>query len=757
MHKLKNPAVGEIPAPISVKMPVHASEKSNNFFVKKSVKKTTKKSATEASHCGIVNIGHALDAGTFKVCLAGIAISGPSSTTPAIIAILDKDEVAIIKKFKVAENESYVFSYDGQNYKVKMGAIAPGRTGNAQWAEVTVSTTSEPVSGPSGFSVETIGGEIDMGAFKVRMTDVSVPIGSNSTSSAIIDIINTDPNVVQKIIGKCQIPENGKYVFLDKSGKKYKIEVNQTAVGDADGARWAELKVSPTNEPVSKQSGFSVASIDGEVAHLEGQTGMCSIKARLKDISVATGSNNAHHAILEISDTNSGALIVRCQIPENGKYVVRGNDGQNYEVAIGQTAAGYTLSAREGEWAEIKISPTSEPASGQSGFSVADIGGQIVKGNFRIRLADISVATGSNNTHPAIIDIIDDSSGAVINSLQISENGKQVFHNYGDGKNYAVEVRQTAAGYTLNAKWAEIKAYETNEPASEQSSHIINVGDTWGVYGARIRLADISIATGPNNAHPAIIDILDIDGVVVNRYQIPENGKCVFYNSSDGQNYSVEIFQTAPGYTLNAKWARIKLSQTNEPVTDTGKSSAKLSIGMPMGAPENLQIHLVDISTQDIGNSHPAIIDITNSLGENVDQAEVKPGTPYIFTQKDTGNKFTINVYQTAPGYTNNANWAEIGIEATTNIVEQTAGINLYPNPTSGKFKYEFEAKSTNPIDIAVFDVVGQLVLSKTFKPNNIGQNAMDGDLGNIKSGIYLFTATQDGERKTTRIVKVGL
>ncbi len=91
--------------------------------------------------------------------------------------------------------------------------------------------------------------------------------------------------------------------------------------------------------------------------------------------------------------------------------------------------------------------------------------------------------------------------------------------------------------------------------AKEAAYQIINVGETLEAGAISLRLADISTATGAGNVHPAIIDILDSSGTVVKQVQVDPGTTQT--ETINGVDYKIHIYQTAPGFTLNAKWAEV--------------------------------------------------------------------------------------------------------------------------------------------------------------------------------------------------------
>ncbi|NHN27354.1 T9SS type A sorting domain-containing protein [Flavobacterium jejuense] len=76
----------------------------------------------------------------------------------------------------------------------------------------------------------------------------------------------------------------------------------------------------------------------------------------------------------------------------------------------------------------------------------------------------------------------------------------------------------------------------------------------------------------------------------------------------------------------------------------------------------------------------------------------------------------------------------------------------LYPNPNNGSFTVKFLSKSSNDIDINIYDVSGREVYKKSFSNNgNFNQNIT---LNNVQSGIYLVSII-DGANKTMKKIVI--
>src|SRR3989338_4989771 len=93
--------------------------------------------------------------------------------------------------------------------------------------------------------------------------------------------------------------------------------------------------------------------------------------------------------------------------------------------------------------------------------------------------------------------------------------------------------------------------------AKEAKYGIINVGQVLDAGTFKVRLSDISVAVGSENKHPAIIDVLDANEAVVGQIQVDPGTTYTFTQSGTGNSIKVHVYKTAPGFTLNAKWAEM--------------------------------------------------------------------------------------------------------------------------------------------------------------------------------------------------------
>ncbi len=79
-----------------------------------------------------------------------------------------------------------------------------------------------------------------------------------------------------------------------------------------------------------------------------------------------------------------------------------------------------------------------------------------------------------------------------------------------------------------------------------------------GTLGIAVRLADVSSASGPDNKHAAIVDVLNNNAVVVNQVSIDPNSK--YTGTYDGEEYTIHVYNTAAGFDIDSKWAEMEVT-----------------------------------------------------------------------------------------------------------------------------------------------------------------------------------------------------
>ena len=221
----------------------------------------------------------------------------------------------------------------------------------------------------------------------------------------------------------------------------------------------------------------------------------------------------------------NGDVISQIQVAPGEGYKLPGEN--NPYVYVYQTSPGFTLNAK---WAEIAIlSEYAKLSEGSSfhGFKVHLNWEKQNDSSGTEALKEIRLDGAYESDSPEVLQITDPLSGKVYKEELY--NSRAVFtpaisppfdsQYYADSSYGCVGGPSMRTGIKLLGKWYELAGWSipSSDPSSsngrfitlnkESSYGIINVGDSLGDY-PRIKLSDISVATGACNTHPAILDIL---------------------------------------------------------------------------------------------------------------------------------------------------------------------------------------------------------------------------------------------------------
>ena len=83
---------------------------------------------------------------------------------------------------------------------------------------------------------------------------------------------------------------------------------------------------------------------------------------------------------------------------------------------------------------------------------------------------------------------------------------------------------------------------------------------------------------------------------------------------------------------------------------------------------------------------------------------------------------------------------------------EKIAILKMYPNATSDVLQVEYSVKSTEQIDVLVYDMLGKLVLWDMIDP--ITEPTADIDVRKLAAGVYALSLIQDGKVVTEQFIK---
>jgi hypothetical protein len=103
-----------------------------------------------------------------------------------------------------------------------------------------------------------------------------------------------------------------------------------------------------------------------------------------------------------------------------------------------------------------RVSGGSITLAKEAAYGIISVGEQLTTEDYYVQLDDISVGTGAGFAHPAIVSLIDKSTGEVVEQTQINPGNTE---DMGPSDEIAVHIYQTAPGITLTSKWAELAVY----------------------------------------------------------------------------------------------------------------------------------------------------------------------------------------------------------------------------------------------------------------------------------------------------------
>ena len=182
--------------------------------------------------------------------------------------------------------------------------------------------------------------------------------------------------------------------------------------------------------------------------------------------------------------------------------------------------------------------------------------------------------------------------------------------------------------------------------AKEAKYGIINVGQILDAGTFKIRLSDISVAVGATNTHPAIIDVLDAgnEDAVIGQIQVDPGSTYTFTQSGTGNSVKIHVYKTAPGFTLNAKWAELAV-YTDE---ITLKDSSRYNLVSSTDTDKDFKVSLL-WKNKDYTGASGGASQVADALREiviyNIDgfSEKAKPGDVQNFLKSQPSFKLTYS------------------------------------------------------------------------------------------------------------------
>ncbi|MBM3229000.1 hypothetical protein FJZ26_01085 [Candidatus Parvarchaeota archaeon] len=302
----------------------------------------------------------------------------------------------------------------------------------------------------------------------------------------------------------------------------------------------------------------------------------------------------------------------------------------------------------------------SDPADSLASRGVIDVGTGLDVGEFQVRLKDL-IAGRDFQTNFARLEVI--RNGAVASTNDQAPKTYFIYTSPSTYSKYVVYVEEVGMGSALNAKWANARVYKVNGnvdsdstrkalddnaiPADggsndvQVSSGVIDIGQVLDFGVGKARLDDLGVSQYSES--PAMVSILDANSATLKRVNIGTNSYRTV--SINGQTYAIYAIEVAPGFTMNAKWARLAIYQVSGNPDKWGIAAAakesrpqsgatvSYSGNLRVGQSTDIQsngVSKIKIGVDDItrypSNSKAAAISIMDTAGNVIDRRVVLPG-----------------------------------------------------------------------------------------------------------------------------------
>ncbi len=271
---------------------------------------------------------------------------------------------------------------------------------------------------------------------------------------------------------------------------------------------------------------------------------------------------------------------------------------------------------------------------------------------------------------------------------------------------------------------------------SEDSTAIINISyDINETFSSNTFTAYLSDETGDFSSESAIGDLdSDVAGTIEGTIPI---------NTPSGTGYKVRVKSSNPPYTSSVSNSfEIVLDNTIPTVSISSTVSGTTSAN-PFDVNIIFSEKVYGFEETDITVSNATISDFDDSAAPEyvVEIAPTASGTVTV----DVPENSAIDTV----GHGNTAATQWLVTYTPTGIeMFKEYGINIFPNPSTGKFTIEIE-NSYSAIDVSVIDLSGRIIYNELFNNDNLKEI----DLSGFAKGIYILQLNIDHEKLTTKIL----
>ena len=88
----------------------------------------------------------------------------------------------------------------------------------------------------------------------------------------------------------------------------------------------------------------------------------------------------------------------------------------------------------------------------------------------------------------------------------------------------------------------------------------------------------------------------------------------------------------------------------------------------------------------------------------------------------------------------------------TISIIKDYNKVNIYPNPSAGKFLIEFNFDATDNANIEIVDILGNTVYASKYI---VGAIKLPIDISNLAKGVYTVKVKYDNGKEDNRKVTI--
>ncbi|WP_309640487.1 CehA/McbA family metallohydrolase [Flavobacterium sp.] len=245
--------------------------------------------------------------------------------------------------------------------------------------------------------------------------------------------------------------------------------------------------------------------------------------------------------------------------------------------------------------------------------------------------------------------------------------------------------------------------------------------------------------------------------------------------SGSGSNATILTSTTSGSITythsaltnLSSRYYYIDITESNgnrivtAPIWYTRNDAARMSnpsaIAEFFTIAEPKQVVLKWITTHESNDQMFTIEKSTDNEAFELMETQVGKGTsqfPNNYTATDVSSQNDGITYYRLTQYSEKGEMAYTETKKVTRNIEPQFDVVIFPNPVSDKTTIQLNNTHGEMIDLAIFDLMGQKVYSKTMQSEQ-GNQEIALPLQSLKTGVYLFTLRSGNHVVNTKISKL--